>query len=95
FLIFYVSNVSTGHLTVFGFFISLPWINLLLGALLITGIGCILILYLRTQITFEKGRFNLILLGKKFKLYTTIEKFFIPLVLIITLVFNASFYIRG
>jgi len=95
FLIFYVSNVSTGHLIVFGFFITLPWINLLLGALLITGIGCILILYLRTQISFEKGRFNLILFGKKFKLYTTIEKFFIPLVLIITLVFNASFFIAN
>jgi len=95
FLIFYVSNVSTGHLTVFGFFVSLPWIYLLFGVLLITGIGCILILYLRTQITFDKGRFNLILLGKKFKVYTTIEKFFIPLVLIITLVFNVSFFIAN
>jgi len=93
FLIFYVSNVSTGHLSVFGFVVSLPWIYLLFGALLITGIGCILILYLRTQITFEKGRFNLILMGKKFKFYTIIEKFFIPLVLIITLVFNVSFFI--
>jgi len=95
FLIFYVSNVSTGHLSVFGFFVSLPWIYLLFGVLLITSIGCILILYLRTQITFEKGRFNLILFGKKFKFYTIIEKFFIPLVLIITLVFNVSFFIAN
>jgi hypothetical protein len=95
FLIFYVSNVSTGHLRVFSFFVSLPWIYLLFGALLITGIGCILILYLRTQITFEKGRFNLILLGKKFKFYTIIEKFFIPLVLIITIIFNVSFFIAN
>jgi len=95
FLIFYVSNVSTGHLNVFGFFVSLQWFYLLLGALIITGIGCILILYLRTQITFEKGRFNLILFGKKFKVYTVIEKFFIPLVLIITSVFIASFFIAN
>ncbi len=95
FLIFYVSNVSTGHLVVFGFVLFLPWIYLLFGVILITVIGGILILYLRAQITFEKGRFNLILLGKKFKVYTTIEKFFIPLVLIITLVFSFSFFIAN
>ena len=95
FLIFYVSNVSTGHLSVFEYFLSLPWIYLLFGVIIITAIGGIIILYLRAQITFEKGRFNLILLGKKFKVYMTIEKFIIPLVLIITLVFSASFFIAN
>ncbi|MFX1446903.1 MAG: hypothetical protein ACFFCG_02065 [Promethearchaeota archaeon] len=95
FLIFYISNVSTGHLTVFAFFLSLPWIYLLFGVIIITVIGGILIFYLRAQITFEKGIFNLILLGKKFKVYTTIEKFIIPLVLIITLVFSATFFIAN
>ncbi|MFX1288274.1 MAG: hypothetical protein ACFFFY_06920 [Promethearchaeota archaeon] len=95
FLIFYISNVSTGHLTVFAFFLSLPWIYLLFGVIIITVIGGILIFYLKAQITFEKGIFNLILLGKKFKVYTTIEKFIIPLVLIITLVFSATFFIAN
>jgi hypothetical protein len=95
FLIFFISNVSTGHLGVFGFFVTLPWIYILFGVLIITGIGGIIIFYLRAQITFEKGRFNLILLGKKFKVYTTIEKFIIPLVLIITVVFSIAFFIAN
>lgn len=95
FLIFFISNVSTGHLAVFGFFVTLPWIYILFGVILITGIGGIIIFYLRAQITFEKGRFNLILLGKKFKVYTTIEKFIIPLVLIITLIFSVAFFIAN
>ena len=95
FLIFYVSNVSTGHLAVFGFVLSLPGIYILLGVIFITLIGGFLIIYLRAQITFEKRRFNLILMGKKFKVYTTIEKFFIPLVLVITAIFTVSFFIAN
>ncbi|MFX0077303.1 MAG: hypothetical protein ACFE96_17820 [Candidatus Hermodarchaeota archaeon] len=95
FLIFYISNVSTGHLAVFGFFVTLPWIYLLFGLILITAIGGFIILYLRAQITFEKGRFNLIILGKKYKVYTTIEKYMIPLVLIITVLFNAAFFVAN
>jgi hypothetical protein len=95
FLIFYVSNVSTGHLAVFGYFVTLPWIYILFGVILITVIGGIIILYLRAQITFEKGRFNLILFGKKFKVYTTIEKYIIPVVLIITVVFSAGFFMAN
>jgi len=95
FLIFYVSKVSTGHLAVFGFVLTLPLFYLLFGVVLIAVFGSILVIYLRAQITFDKGRFNLILFGKKFKFYTTIEKVIILLVLIITLVFMLSFLIAN
>ena len=95
FLILFVSNISTGHLRVFASVFTLPGIYLLFGAISITIIGGILIAYLRAQITFEKGRFNLILMGKKFKLYTTIEKFFIPLVFVMTLIFTIGFSIAN
>ncbi len=95
FLILFISNISTGHLSAFSSIFSLPWIYLLFGAISITIIGGILIVYLRTQITFEKGRFNLILMGKKFKIYTTIEKYFIPLVFVVTLFFTVGFFIAN
>ena len=95
FLIMYISNISTGHLRVFDSIFTLHWIYLLFGAISITIIGGILILFLRTQITFEKGRFNLILMGKKLKIYTTIEKYFIPLVIVITLFFTVGFFIAN
>ena len=95
FLILFISNISTGHLRAFDSIFSLPWIYLLSGAISITIIGGILITYLRTQITFEKGRFNLILMGKKFKIYTTIENYFIPLVFVVTLFFTVGFFIAN
>jgi len=95
FLILFISNISTGHLRVFNSIFSLPWIYLLFGGISITIIGGILIAFLRAQIKFEKGRFNLILIGKKFKFYTTIEKYFIPLVFVVTLVFTVGFFIAN
>jgi len=95
FLILFISNISTGHLRAFDSIFSLPWIYLLSGAISITIIGGILITYLRTQITFEKGRFNLILMGKKFKIYTTIENYFIPVVFVLTLFFTVGFFIAN
>jgi hypothetical protein len=68
---------------------------MLSGVILISVIGGLIIFYLRAQISFESGKFNLILLGKKFKVYTTIEKLIIPLVLIITLVLSAVFFIAN
>jgi len=95
FLILYISNISTGHLVVFYSVFTLPFIYLLFGAISITILGGILIVYLRTQITFEKGRFNLILMGKKFKIYTTIEKYFIPFVFLVTLFLTVGFFIAN
>jgi len=95
FLILFISNISTGHLRVFNSVFTLPGIYLLFGGISITIIGGILIAFLRAQIKFEKGRFNLILMGKKFKFYTTIEKYFIPLVFVVTLVFTVGFFIAN
>ena len=95
FLILFISNISTGHLRVFNSVFTLSWIYLLFGGISITVIGGILIAFLRAQIKFEKGRFNLILMGKKFKFYTTIEKYFIPLVFVMTLVFTVGFFIAN
>ncbi|MHA1233535.1 MAG: hypothetical protein ACTSQL_00440 [Promethearchaeota archaeon] len=95
FLILVISNISTGHLRVFNSFFTLPWVYLLFGAISITIIGGLLIAFLRTQIKFEKGRFNLILMGKKFKFHTIIEKYFIPLVFSVTIVFTVGFFIAN
>jgi len=95
FLILFISNISTGHLRVFNSIFALPWTYLLFGAISIAIIGGVLITYLRAQIKFEKGRFNLILMGKKFKFYTTIEKYFIPLVFVMTLIFTVGFFIAN
>ncbi|MHA1472604.1 MAG: hypothetical protein ACTSQW_05860, partial [Promethearchaeota archaeon] len=95
FLILFISNISTGHLIVFYSIFTLPWIFLLFGAISIAVIGGILIFYLRSQIKFEDGRFNLILMGKKFKIYTIIEKYFIPLVFVLTLILSIGFFIAN
>ncbi|MHA1508098.1 MAG: hypothetical protein ACTSO6_05275, partial [Promethearchaeota archaeon] len=95
FLILVISNISTGHLRVFNSFFTLPWVYLLFGAISITIIGGLLIAFLRTQIKFEKGRFNLILMGKKFKFHTIIEKYFIPIVFSVTIVFTVGFFIAN
>jgi len=95
FLILFISNISTGHLRAFNSIFTLPWVYLLFGAISITIIGGIIITLLRAQITFEKGRFNLILMGKNFKVYTTIEKYFIPLVFVVTLFFTVGFFIAN
>ncbi len=95
FLIFYVFNISTGHLAVFSYIFTLPWITLLFGASFITVIGGVIIYWLRTQITFKKGRFNLILMGKKFRFYTIIEKIVIPLVFTLTLLSTIVFFVAN
>jgi len=95
FLILFISNISTGHLRVFNSIFTLPWIYLLFGGISITIIGGILIAFLRAQIKFEKGRFNLILMGKKFKFHRTIEKYFIPLVFVMTLILTVGFFIAN
>ncbi len=95
FLIFYVFNISTGHLAAFSYIFTLPWITLLFGASFITVIGGVIIYWLRTQITFKKGRFNLILMGKKFRFYTIIEKIVIPLVFTLTLLSTIVFFVAN
>jgi len=95
FLIFYRFGISTGHLGAVMFLFTLPWIYQLFGAIFITVIGGVIVLWLRTQITFKKGRFNLILMGKKFRFYTVIEKIVIPLVITLTVIFTAGFFITN
>jgi len=95
FLIFYIFNVSTGHLAAFTYIFTLPWITQLFGASFITVIGGVIVYWLRTQITFKKGRFNLILMGKKFRFYTIIEKIVIPLVFTLTLLSTVVFFVAN
>jgi hypothetical protein len=95
FSIFYIFNVSTGHLGAFNYFFTLSWIYQLFAAILITVIGGIIVYWLRTQITFKKGRFNLILMGKKFRFYTVIEKIIIPLVFTLTLLSTGVFFVAN
>jgi len=95
FSIFYIFNVSTGHLGAFNYFFTLSWIYQLFAAILIMVIGGVIVYWLRTQITFKKGRFNLILMGKKFRFYTIIEKIVIPLVFTLTLLSTVVFFVAN
>ncbi len=95
FLIFYTFNVSSGHLVAFTYIFTLPWTYLLFGAIFIAIIGGAIVLWLRTQITFKEGRFNLILMGKKFRFYTVIEKIVIPLVVTLTVLFSTGYFVAN
>jgi len=95
FLIFFTFKISTGHLGAIMFYFTLPWIYQLFGAIFITVIGGVIVLWLRTQITFKEGRFNLILMGKKFRFYTVIEKIIIPLVVTLTVLFTVGFLVAN
>ncbi|MFW9949148.1 MAG: hypothetical protein ACFFKA_03355, partial [Candidatus Thorarchaeota archaeon] len=48
---------------------------------------------LRRSIDFRKGNFNFIIMGQKFSYYRTIEKFFIPIICVLTLILSIIFFI--
>lgn len=94
FFIFYFLNISTGHFIVFSKIGGLPWYYILFG---LTGIGILeglVLLHYRKSMIFTKGRYSLIIMGKKHKNLKKIEdKFLLPLVFILVTIFICSFTI--
>ncbi len=81
FLIFYNLNISTGYFKVFRSIFQLPWYYLLSGALVLAVVILLFTLHERKEINFTKGRYKLIIMGKKYSYYKTIEdKFIIPII---------------
>ena len=81
FLIFFSLNISMGYFKVFRSIFQLPWYYLLSGALGIAVVIFLLTLHERKALNFTKGRYKLIIMGKKYSYYKTIEdKFIIPFI---------------
>ncbi len=82
FFIFYNLNISTGHFRVFIPVTILPWYSFFIGIVVFTIFELIILKHYRRSLDFTKGRFKLIIFGKKNRIYRKIEeKYLIPVVL--------------
>jgi hypothetical protein len=95
FVIFYVLDISTGHLNVFVRLTSLPWYFILFGIIIFGIFEGLILLHYRKSMDFTKGTFSLIISGEKRKILKKIEeKFIFPLIfsfaLILTLAFSLA-----
>ncbi len=94
FFIFYFLNISTGHFIVFNKIGGIPWYYILFGILIIGTMEVLVLLHYRKSMIFTKGRYSLIITGKKHKNLKKIEdKFILPLVFILVIVFICGFTI--
>ena len=94
FLVFYGVNISTGHFNVFNSIFRLPWYYLLLGAISLAIVMLTLALHQKWTINFTKGRYKLIIMGKKYSYLKTIEdKFVIPIIFGVAISFTIIFVI--
>ncbi|MFX0039521.1 MAG: hypothetical protein ACFFCY_02265 [Promethearchaeota archaeon] len=92
FIIFYVLNISTGHLLIFMRLSTLPWYYILFGIIIIGILEGLILLHYRKSLDFNKGRFSLILTGKKIKIFKRIEnKFLYPLIFTSALIITIAF----
>ncbi len=81
FLIFYLFNISIGHISAFNPFSLLSWYQILLGVLAFTFFETLFLMHYRKSLDFTKGRFKLIIFGKKNKKYKKIEdKYLFPFI---------------
>ena len=72
FLVFYGVNISTGHFNVFNSIFRLPWHYFLSGALVLAVVILLFTLHERKAINFTRGRYKLIIMGKKYSYYKTL-----------------------
>jgi hypothetical protein len=96
FFLFYSLNISTGHFRVFSRLSSFPIQYIVLG--LIAGASAIVlyILYTRKGIKFTSGRYNLIIFGKRKRLYKVIEdRFLIPILITLVILTTIIFFITN
>jgi hypothetical protein len=95
FITLFAFNISAGHLRPITLFFALPWYYVLFGGIGLVIFGGLIITYLRKMIDFKKGNFMLVILGKKWKSFTFIEKIIIPAVLLLTVVLSIGFFIAN
>ena len=94
FIIFYSFDISTGHFTEFNPFTLLPWYQVLLGALGFIFFEILILKHFRKSMDFSKGKFKMILFGKKNNLYNKIEnKYLFPFIFGFILIFISIFTI--
>jgi len=94
FFIFYILNISTGHFIVFSKIAGIPWYYILFGTIIIGILEGLVLLHYRKSMSFTRGRYSLIIMGKKHKNLKKIEdKYLIPLVFILVTIFICSFTI--
>ena len=92
FFIFYFLNISTGHFIVFLSLGTLPWYYILLGIMALGVLEGLILIHYRKSMNFTKGRYSLIILGKKYKIFKKIEeKLLFPLVFIIVIILMSAF----
>jgi hypothetical protein len=89
---FYILDISTGHLNIILTFITLPWYYILFGIIAFGVIEGLILLHYRKSMVFTKNRFSSILAGEKNKIFKKIEdKILFPLVLSLTLILAIAF----
>ncbi len=92
FFLFYYFNISVGHFQVFDPFRILPWYYLLFGALAFTFVITLILLRYRRSMDFSRGKFRLIITGKKKRIYKKIEdKIIFPLIFGLTIILSIVF----
>ncbi|MFX1419693.1 MAG: hypothetical protein ACFE9N_12300 [Promethearchaeota archaeon] len=88
FFIFYFLNISTGHFIVFSKISGIPWYYLLFGMIMIGVLEGLILLHYRRSMIFTKGRYSLIIMGKKHQKLKKIEdKYLLPIVFILVTIF--------
>jgi len=96
FLLFYSLNISTGHLRVFGILSSFPIQYIVSGLIAGASVIVLFILYIRKDTKFTTGRYKLIIFGKRKRFYKTIEdRFFIPILITLVIIFTITFFIAN
>jgi hypothetical protein len=92
FIIFYILDISTGHLNIILAFITLPWYYIIFGIIVLGVFEGLILLHYRKSMVFTKGRFSSILAGEKNKIFKKIEeKILFPLILSLALILAVSF----
>ena len=96
FLLFYSLNISTGHFNVFNRLSSFPIQYIVLGLIAGASVIVLYILYTRMDTKFTKGRYKLIIFGKRKRFYKRIEdRFIIPILITLFILFIITFFITN
>jgi len=78
---FYFLDISTGHFSVFTRLESISWYYILFGIAVIGILEGLVLLHYRKSMIFTKGRFSLIIMGEKHKIFKKIEeKYLFPMI---------------
>lgn len=96
FLIFYYFNISAGHFRVFDPFRFLSWYQIFLGVLVFILFEILFLMHYRKSLVFTKGRFRLIIFGKKHRIYKNIEDTYLfPLIFVLILILISIYTISN